>query len=127
LRKTKIFEGVNALPSGSQQVYPKEDVNYIRAALHSLLSPETQTASAHIIMLGPSWRADPWSEVEDAKRPEKWELPVLLAVPEAVESGGETMRAVLGTWLKENLSRRRNTVRFLLTKKASFQTRNLFF
>jgi hypothetical protein len=125
--KNENLWAANAVSSGSQQVYPNEDIAYIRDALYSLLAPETQTSSARIIVLGPSWRTDPWKEVKDSDLPENWDRPILLVVPEAIESDSEPMQSVLGNWLVKNLSRRRNTVRFLLTKTSLFSDRELIF
>jgi hypothetical protein len=125
--KNENLWAANAISAGSQQVYPMEDIAHIRYTLYSILAPETQVSSARIIILGPSWRTDPWKEVKDFDRPENWDRPVLLVIPEAIENTGDPMQPILGNWLIKNLSRRRNTVRFLLTKTSLFSDRELIF
>jgi hypothetical protein len=125
--KNENLWAANAFSSGAQQVYPMEDINYIRDTLQAIFSPETQHTSAKIIISGPSWRTDPWTEVKDHERPENWDRPILLVIPENIENGSESMQAILGNWLKDKLSRRRNTVRFLLTKNSLFSDKELIF
>ncbi|MDR0374944.1 MAG: hypothetical protein LBH85_04395 [Treponema sp.] len=125
--KNENLWAVNVSSSGAQQVYPMEDINYIRDTLHAVFSPETQT-STKIIVLGPSWRTDPWTEVKDHERPANWDRPILLVIPENIENNSrEPMHTILGNWLKDNLSRRRNTIRFLLTKNSLFSDKGLVF
>ena len=67
-------------------------------------------------MLRKLWQTDPWSELPENERPDRWDgrltLIVLPEYPDNVE-------AVLGNWLKQHLPQRRNTLRFLLPKKAA--------
>jgi hypothetical protein len=79
------------------------------------------------MVLGPSWRTDPWSEVKDHEKPENWDRPILLVIPENIENSDEPMHAILGNWLKDKLSSRRNTIRFLLTKNSLFSDNELIF
>jgi hypothetical protein len=125
--KNENIWAANAVSSGSQNVYPGADITHIRDTLQNMFSPETRQSSVKIIILGPSWRTDPWSEVKDSERPENWDRPVLLAIPENIENGSEPMQSILGNWLKDALSRRRNTVRFLLTKNSLFTDKELLF
>ncbi|MCP4663150.1 MAG: DUF499 domain-containing protein, partial [bacterium] len=65
-----------------------------------------------VIVLPPAWERDPWTEIDEADRPERWEddrIPYVVApeLPERAE-------ARLGQWLRTHLHSRRNTVRFLL-------------
>ena len=78
-----------------------------------------------VIALSKSWGNDPWTSLDDAEQPEKWDdrLPILV-LPEEPEK----LDAMLGRWLKDQLQKRRNTLRFLLPRTGSinaFQDRDL--
>jgi hypothetical protein len=118
-RNTNLWTS-NAVPTGAQQVYPAKDIEHLRKTLYAMFSPETQGAVTRIIVLGPNWRTNPWDDVADNDKPQNWDKPVLLVIPENVESGQESIGVTLGTWLKDNLQRRRNTVRFLLTHNSLY-------
>lgn len=74
---------------------------------------ESTQAPSDVIILGPHWRNDPWIDVEEHQQPAKWQKLVLLVVPGAF-SGNTQINAELGKWLKDRVSKRRNTVRFLI-------------
>ena len=103
-----------AVPSPGQTVYPSKDVQHIRSTLRHLLELETTSSPSRVIILGPNWKHDPWSEVDDADNPSKWDRPVLIVIPELVSNGPSGINATLGEWLKTHVQKRRNTVRFLL-------------
>ncbi|MBI3326463.1 MAG: hypothetical protein HYZ81_07160 [Nitrospinae bacterium] len=103
----------NAAGAG-QMVYPGKDIEHIRHTLKHMLVPETQQPVSRVIILGPSWQTDPWSEVEDLDKPNRWDRPVLVAIPEPLDiHGGNRVRG-LGEWLAAHVPQKRNTVRFLL-------------
>jgi len=68
-----------------------------------------------VIALPNAWQTDPWSDIDEAERPERWDdrLPVLVlpAEPEKIDQ-------TLGRWLKDHLQKRRNTIRFLLPRSG---------
>ena len=100
----------------NEKLFPKgEDLAYLRRALHSLLAPDDQSPY-RIIVLHRFWQQDPWPAMAPEDHPAKWDqrIPVIV-VPEAVDA--EDM--VLGRWLAQNLTIRRNTPRFLLPAKGS--------
>jgi len=70
-----------------------------------------------VVVLQRNWRNDPWSEVAEADRPDKWDdgRQVFVVLPEFPEKH----EAALGSWLKAHVSQRRNTVRFLLPAKGT--------
>ena len=78
---------------------------------------ETSEPSTRVIVLGPNWDQDPWSEVEDKDRPENWDRPVLIVLPLPPDNPRENV--LLGDWLVKHVSVKRNMVRFLLPKLAS--------
>jgi len=69
-----------------------------------------------VIALPKSWDNDPWTPLDEAEQPDKWDdrLPILV-LPEDVDK----LDAKLGRWLKDHLQKRRNTVRFLLPRAGS--------
>jgi len=78
-----------------------------------------------VIALPRSWQTNPWTPLDETEQPERWDdrLPILV-LPEEPEKIDQT----LGRWLKDNLQKRRNTIRFLLPRSGSinaFQDRDL--
>jgi hypothetical protein len=67
-----------------------------------------------VVVLPKSWRIDPWSGMDESERPENWDdrFPILV-LPEEPEN----LEAILGQWIKDHLTKKRNTVRFLLPGK----------
>lgn len=97
-----------------QTAYPGQDIEHIRNTLRHMFVPETKQAASRVIVLGPKWQQDPWSEVEDLDKPERWDRPVLIVLPRSLESSAGNGVTGLGEWLKQHVTARRNTVRFLL-------------
>jgi len=78
-----------------------------------------------VIALPKAWVNDPWTSLDESEQPNNWDdrLPVLV-LPEEPDK----LDATLGRWLKDQLQKRRNTVRFLLPRAGStnaFQDRDL--
>ena len=97
-----------------QTNYPGKDIEHLRATLRHLLVPEIQQPASRVIILGPNWNHDPWSEVDEVDKPPKWDRPILLIIPEQIEGGRSGIYACLGAFLTKHIQTRRNTVRFLL-------------
>ena len=78
-----------------------------------------------VVVLRRNWRTAPWDELPEAERPGRWDGKLtLLVLPEYPEA----FDATLGTWLREHVSVRRNTLRFLLPPRSAghvFYERNL--
>ncbi|MEI6432813.1 MAG: DUF499 domain-containing protein, partial [bacterium] len=73
------------------------------------------------VVLPRGWLTDPWSEVPEDDRPERWgdgKIPFLI-LPEDPDRLDEC----LGRWLREKLQTRRNTPRFILPRQG---VKNLF-
>ena len=67
-----------------------------------------------VIVLRKKWQSDPWSELLENERPDRWDGRLtLIVLPEYPEN----VDAILGAWVKQHLSQRRNTLRFVLPKK----------
>lgn len=88
------------------------------------------TAQSHrVIVLPPNWDRNPWvteNQEPNPDHPERWDsakLPIVVVPVAPHDINGQ-----LGRWLKDNLTKRRNTVRFLLPKVGEtsiYDDRNL--
>ncbi|MDR1535863.1 MAG: DUF499 domain-containing protein [Planctomycetota bacterium] len=128
-KNAKLWDA-SALAAAGQPVYPGKDVEHIRKTLKAIFVPETQASATRVIVLGPNWRDDPWSETDEADRPGKWDKPVLLVIPEKFGGDRAAINETLGAWLARQVPKRRNTVRFLLSGAEAgnlFQDRELVF
>lgn len=92
-----------------------EDRVCLARILHALLAADDQSPF-RVLVLPRFWQKDPWPHMAPEDQPEKWDnrVPVIV-VPESPDDE----QAALGRWLKENLTTRRNTVRFLLPPKGA--------
>lgn len=112
-RNDKLFT------DGSDQVQLAKQVRYV------IGGNDEVAKTFRVIALPKSWQTDPWSSLDEAEQPERWDdrLPILV-LPEEPEKIDQT----LGRWLKDHLQKRRNTIRFLLPRAGStntFQDRDL--
>lgn len=82
---------------------------------YALLDKAGLSDRFRIVVLGADWRSQPWAGVDENDLPAQWNdrIPVLV-VPEAPDK----LDAILGSWLKEHLQSRRNTVRFLFPREG---------
>lgn len=94
----------------SDQVHLRHEIRYALAGSGDL------RGDFRVIVLPAGWLSDPWSELDPTEHPDQWDtrLPILV-VPEEVDRLNER----LGPWLKDHVSKRRNTIRFLLPKAGS--------
>jgi hypothetical protein len=112
-RNDKLFT------DGSDQAQLAKQVRYVIGGTDEVAK------TFRVIALPKSWQTDPWTTLEEAERPERWDerLPILV-LPEEPDNLDQR----LGRWLKDHLQKRRNTVRFLLPRSGSsnaFQDRDL--
>ncbi|MBL0717599.1 MAG: hypothetical protein JJV89_06080 [Desulfosarcina sp.] len=112
-RNNKLWQSGTVSATG-QIVYPEKDIEHIRNTLRHILVPEINQPPSKVIILGPNWKNDPWSEVDETDQPEKWDRPVLLVIPDQIKGGQAAINACLGEWLAKHVQTRRSTVRFLL-------------
>lgn len=112
-KNDKLWDS-QAVGTPNQTVYPASDIIHIRKTIRSILDIETRQATSRIIVLGTKWKDDPWSEVEDAHKPNQWDQPVLLVIPEQLGNDSAVLNSTLGSWLVKHVTKRRNTIRFLL-------------
>lgn len=99
---------------GATTSYPGKDLEHIRKTLRYILEPENRQSVSKVVVLGPNWEQDPWTEVDEADRPAAWTQPVLLVLPTPLDVPAGTLEKSLGTWLASKVQSKRNTVRFLL-------------
>ncbi len=88
------------------------DIRYLMQYLTHFFTPEASEPSAWPVVLGPNWKSQPWDEVEPKSRPETWDRPALVILPDSPIN----IHSTLGAWLSSNLNKYRNTVRFLLPR-----------
>ena len=103
-RNDKLFT------DGSDQAQLAKQVRYV------ISGTDEVAKTFRVIALPKSWQTDPWSSLDEAEQPERWDdrLPILV-LPEELEK----IEQQLGRWLKDHLQKRRNTVRFLLPRSGS--------
>ncbi|OGR23289.1 MAG: hypothetical protein A2277_18960, partial [Desulfobacterales bacterium RIFOXYA12_FULL_46_15] len=102
-----------AVPSAGHTVYPAKGLDHIKNTLRHILVQETNEPLSRVIVLGENWKDDPWTTVDEADKPAKWDRPVLVIIPEPLQAG-TTLNMTLGSWLAKHVPKKRNTVRFLL-------------
>lgn len=105
-----------------------QDVEQLASEIRYVIGgPEEVSRTYRVIVLRKNWQTDPWSELPESERPDRWDSRLnVVVLPEHPEN----LDATLGAWLKQHLQQRRNTVRFLLPKKAAgriFFDRELIF
>jgi hypothetical protein len=94
-----------------------QDIEQLAAEVRYVIGgSEEVSRKFRVVVLRRSWQTDPWAELPPNEQPDRWDgrltIIVLPEYPDNVE-------ATLGTWLKQHVPQRRNTLRFLLPKKAS--------
>jgi hypothetical protein len=93
------------------------DLTHLAKEVRYVIGGSDEVAKAfRVIALPGSWLSDPWSNVEEGERPDRWDdrIPILV-LPEEIDKLNER----LGKWLKDHLQNRRNTIRFLLPRTDS--------
>jgi hypothetical protein len=105
--------------NGSDQAQLAKQVRYVIGGTDEVAK------TFRVIALPKSWQTDPWTTLDEAEQPERWDdrLPILV-LPEEPDNLDQR----LGRWLKDHLQKRRNTIRFLLSRVGSsnaFQDRDL--
>jgi len=109
------LKGVSAAEMG-QTIYPGKDIEHLRNTLRHILVPETRQSPYRLIVLEPNWRNDPWAYVDDLEKPSKWDRPVLIVLPEPLQTSEGRCLEALCKWLAIHIPAKRNTVRFLLPR-----------
>ncbi|SUC42961.1 MULTISPECIES: hypothetical protein [Providencia] len=90
-----------------------EDVEHLAKEIrYALVGDGNQSNIYRTIVLKKQWRTSPWADIEEKDHPQHWDnrIPVIV-MPKASLDNKE-----LGEWLKTNVAKARNTVRFLLPR-----------
>jgi len=91
----------------------KQDIEHLAQEIRYILGgSESNSSISRIIVLKQNWQNDPWAEVDEKDQPENWDN----RIPHIVVPKGDVKLKDLGVWLKEKVSKHRNTVRFILAK-----------
>lgn len=103
-RNDKLFT------DGSDQAQLAKQVRYVIGGTDEVAK------TFRVIALPKAWQTDPWSTLDEAEQPERWDdrLPIVV-MPEEPDNLDQR----LGRWLKDHLQKRRNTIRFLLPRSGS--------
>lgn len=118
-RNDKLWQLGAIASSAGEMAYPGKDTEHVRNTLKHLLVPEARQPTSRVIVLGPKWDEDPWSEVDEIDHPGRWDRPVLLVMPAPLPTSGVDKVQGLGEWLAKHVPAKRNMVRFLLPKQDS--------
>jgi len=102
-KNDRLFE------DGSDLDHLADEIRYVLAGADGV------SQGNRVLVLKRSWDKDPWSEIEERDHPQNWDnrIPILVIPSPGVTDGD------LGKWLKEFISKHRNTIRFLLPKKGT--------
>jgi hypothetical protein len=94
-----------------------QDIEQLAAEVRYVIGgSEDVSRKFRVVVLRKDWQSDPWTELPENERPDRWNGRLtLIVLPEHLDN----VEATLGAWLKKHLLQRRNTLRFLLPKKAS--------
>ena len=92
------------------------DLSHLADEVRYVLSGADGNSQGYkVIVLKREWNKDPWSEVEERDQPQYWDN----RIPVIVLPSPNTSDADMGKWLKQFVSKHRNTIRFLLPKKGT--------
>jgi len=103
---------VQATSRNNKEFQDGRDRKHLAAEIrHSLCGASDSINSHAIVVLRGDWECKPWEQVNEQERPDSWgEKFPLIVLPEHPNNLNET----LGRWLRENIEKNRNTIRFLL-------------
>jgi Protein of unknown function (DUF499) len=99
-----------------------QDIEQLAAEVRYVIGGNEEVSRKfRVVVLRRNWQNDPWTELPENERPDRWDSRLtLIVLPEHIEN----IDATLGAWLKRHFPQRRNTLRFLLPKKTSM---NIYF
>lgn len=95
---------------GSDYAQLQREIRYV------IGGTEEVAKSFRVIVLPKDWISAPWVGLDESEHPDKWDdrLP-LVVLPEDLDSMNER----LGLWIKDHVTRRRNSIRFLLPRAGT--------
>ena len=94
---------------GADKAQLAREVRYV------LGGDETVAKGFRVIVLPQQWQTEPWNGLDESEQPDNWDdrLPIVV-LPECPDE----LDTSLGPWLKDQVQRRRNTIRFLLPRNG---------
>jgi hypothetical protein len=94
-----------------------QDIEQLAAEIRYVIGgSEEISRQFRVIVLRKEWQSDPWGELPETERPDRWDSRLnLIVLPDYPDN----LDAALGAWLKQHLPQRRNILRFLLPKKTA--------
>jgi hypothetical protein len=94
-----------------------QDIEHLATEVRYVIGgSEEVSRQFRVVVLRKNWQIDPWTELPEVERPDRWDGRLtMIVLPEQPDNLGAT----LGAWLKQHVPIRRNTLRFLLPKKAA--------
>jgi len=94
-----------------------QDLAHLAREVRYVIGGGQETATRfRVIVLPQAWNRDPWDAVDEPDQPAQWDDRIpLLILPESPPK----VEAVLGRWLRDNLQKNRNAVRFLIPQDGS--------
>jgi len=103
-KNNKLFEG-------------GQDIEQLAAEVRYVIGgSEEVSRQFRVVVLRKNWQTDPWMELPENERPDRWDGRLTLIV---LPENPDNVESTLGAWLKQHVPQRRNTLRFLLPKKGS--------
>ena len=98
-----------------------EDIEYLAKEIrYALVGEGSQSNLYRTIVLKKNWLSDPWSDQSESDQPNNWDN----RIPTIVIPKSSVSQPELGKWLKDHVTKSRNTIRFLLPKAG---TEDVFF
>lgn len=123
---TKLLFREEDNPRAKLLAYARNDKLFLDASDHVQLAkqvryviggPDDVAKRFRVVALPSNWFNDPWTALDEAERPERWDdgrLPIVV-LPEDPEK----LESTLGRWLKDRMQKRRNTMRFLVPRSGT--------
>jgi hypothetical protein len=95
---------------GSDYAQLQREIRYV------IGGTEEVAKAFRVIVLPRDWLTDPWATLDESEHPDRWDdrLPIVVLPEEP-----DRLDARLGRWLKDHVTRRRNTVRFLVPRAGT--------
>jgi len=92
-----------------------QDIEQLAAEVRYVIGgTEEVSRQFRVVVLRKKWQTDPWVELPENERPDRWDGRLtLIVLPEYPDK----LEATLGAWLKQHVQQRRNALRFLLPKR----------
>lgn len=92
-----------------------QDIEHLAQEIRYVLAGnESNNSLGRVIVLRKNWQSNPWDDVDEKDHPENWDT----RIPYIVIPKGNVKVKELGVWLKEKVSKNRNTIRFILAKES---------